>query len=165
MPAFRGVGFAAKLDSINRGGFVKALIRIFPLVLGALFLCVAIGVAKGGKAVVWPAGDVKWTDSPTMKGSAIAPLWGDPNKGAYGALKKVAAGTDLGWHTHTSEQRVISVSGTIDFTLEGQEMKSLTPGSYVFVPGGTKHKAVCQAGADCIWFEEQPGKTDWIPAK
>jgi len=144
---------------------MKTLIRVFPLVLAALFLCVAIGVAKGGKAVVWPAGDVKWTDSPTVKGASMAPLWGDPNKGAYGALKKVASGTDLGWHTHSSEQRVVAISGTFDFTVEGQESKELTSGSYVFVPGGVKHRAICKEGADCSWFEEQPGKMDFIPAK
>ena len=144
---------------------MKALIRVFPLVLAALFLCVAIGVAKGGKAVVWPTGDVKWTASPTVKGASMAPLWGDPNKGAYGALKKVAGGTDLGWHTHSSDQRVVAISGTFDFTIEGGEQKELTPGSYVFVPGGVKHLSKCRAGADCVWFEEQPGKMDMIPAK
>ena len=144
---------------------MKTLIRVFPLVLAALFLCVAIGVAKGGKAVVWPAGDVKWTASPTVKGASMAPLWGDPNKGAYGALKKVASGTDLGWHTHSSEQRVVAILGTFDFTVEGQESKELTSGSYVFVPGGVKHRAICKEGADCSWFEEQPGKMDFIPAK
>ena len=144
---------------------MKVLVRVFPLVLAALFLCVAIGVAKGGKAVVWPAGDVKWTDSTTVKGASIAPLWGDPTKGAYGALKKVAGGTDLGWHTHSSDQRVVAISGTFDFTVEGQEPKELTAGSYVFVPGGVKHLSKCRAGADCSWFEEQPGKMDMIPAK
>lgn len=144
---------------------MKALIRVFPLVLAALFLCVAIGVAKGGKPLVWPAGDIKWTDSPTVKGAAIAPLWGDPNKGAYGALKKVAGGTDLGWHTHSNQQRVVAISGTFEFTLEGQQSKELTAGSYVFVPGGVKHKSVCKDGAECSWFEEQPGKMDMIPAK
>jgi mannose-6-phosphate isomerase-like protein (cupin superfamily) len=143
---------------------MKALTRIFPLVLAALFLCVAIGVAKGGKAVVWRAGDVQWTDSPTVKGASMAPLWGDPSKGAYGALKKVPGGTDLGWHTHSSDQKVVAISGTFDFTLEGQESKELTAGSYVFVPGGMKHRSVCKEGADCTWFEEQPGKTDLVPA-
>jgi quercetin dioxygenase-like cupin family protein len=145
---------------------MKALIRVSPLVLAALFVAVTLGAGGGDKApVVWPSGDIKWTENPAMKGAWVAPLWGDPSKGAYGALKKVAAGTALGWHTHSSEQRVVAISGTIDFTLEGQESKSLASGSYAFVPGGVKHKAVCKEGADCIWFEEQPGKTDWIPAK
>lgn len=144
---------------------MKALIRVFPLVLAGLLFSVAIGVAKGGKAVVWQAGDVKWTANPAMKGLWIAPLWGDPSKGAYGALKKVAAGMDLGWHTHSSDQRVVAVAGTFDFQIEGESVKELASGSYAFTPANVKHTAKCRAGADCVYFEEQPGKSDYIPAK
>jgi mannose-6-phosphate isomerase-like protein (cupin superfamily) len=144
---------------------MKALIRVSPLVLAGVLLCVAAGLAEGGgKAVVWQAGDVKWTPSPAMKGLSIAPLWGDPSQGAYGALKKVAAGTEFGWHTHSSDQKVVAISGTFDFQLEGDTVKQLSAGSYLFVPGGVKHTAKCRAGADCVYFEEQPGKSDYIPA-
>jgi hypothetical protein len=144
---------------------MKALIRVSPLVLAGLLLCVAAGPAKGGgKAVVWQAGDVQWTPSPAMKGLSIAPLWGDPSKGAYGALKKVAAGTEFGWHTHSFDQKVVAISGTFDFQLEGDTVKQLSAGSYNFVPAGVKHTAKCQMGSDCMYFEEQPGMSDYKPA-
>jgi hypothetical protein len=144
---------------------MKALIRVFPLVLAGLLLCVAIGAAQGGgKAVVWQAGDVKWTPSPAMKGLSIAPLWGDPSKGAYGALKKVTAGTEFGWHTHSFDQRVVAISGSFDFQLEGDTVKHLSAGSYNFVPAGVKHTAKCLMGSDCMYFEEQPGMSDYKPA-
>jgi quercetin dioxygenase-like cupin family protein len=143
---------------------MKALIRISPLVLAGLLLCVAIGAAQSGeKAVVWQAGDVKWTPSPAMKGLSIAPLWGDPSKGAYGALKKVTAGTEFGWHTHSFDQKVVSISGTFDFQQEGDTVKHLGPGSYNFTPAGVKHTAKCQMGSDCMYFEEQPGMSDYKP--
>jgi uncharacterized cupin superfamily protein len=143
---------------------MKALIRVFPLILAGLLLCVAFSVAKGGKPVVWPAGDVNWTASPTVKGASMAPLWGDPSKEAYGALKKVAGGTDLGWHTHTNDQKVVAISGTFDFQVEGQDAKELAAGSYIFMPGGMKHTAKCREGSDCMYFEESAGKSDFIPA-
>lgn len=145
---------------------MKRLTRVIPLVL--IGLIAAFTLTAGGRdkaAKVWAAGEIKWTDVPALAGMAIAPLWGDPNKGAYGALKKVPGGTALGWHTHTNAQKVVSVSGTIEFTLDGGEMKELTAGSYVYLPAKMKHHTVCKAGADCIFFEEQPGKTDLIPAK
>lgn len=142
---------------------MKALTRVAPLVLIGLIAALTLSAGGGGKATVWPAGDVKWTENPAMKGAWIAPLWGDPSKGAYGALKKVAAGTEFGWHTHTADQKVVAVSGTFDFQLEGQDAKELVAGSYVFLPGGTKHKTACKAGADCVFFEEQPGKADLVP--
>jgi quercetin dioxygenase-like cupin family protein len=155
---------------------MKALIRVFPLFLAGLLFSVAAGVAKpgkpvatgaakGGKAVVMQQGDVQWTKSPTMKGLSVAPLWGDPSKGAYGALKKVAAGTDFGWHTHSFDQKVVGIAGAFDFQIEGDAPKDVGWGSYVFVPAGVKHTAKCRTGAECLYFEEQPGKSDYIPAK
>ncbi len=144
---------------------MKALIRVSPLVLAGLLVGAAIAAAEGGgKAVVWQAGDVRWTPSPAMKGLSVAPLWGDPSKGAYGALKKVTAGTEFGWHTHSSDQKVVGISGTFDFQLEGDTVKQVGPGSYLFVPAGVKHTAKCNMGSDCMYFEEQPGKSDYIPA-
>ena len=53
-------------------------------------------VAEAGKtAVVWPAADIKWTDSPAVKGAKVAVLWGDPKSGAYGMLKSLPAGSGL----------------------------------------------------------------------
>jgi len=144
---------------------MKALIRVAPLVLVGVFVALALGAGGGGKATVWPAGDVKWVDSPAIKGLSVAVLWGDPSKGPYGALKKVVAGTDFGWHTHSSDQKVVEVSGTFDFQFEGQDAKALTSGSYVFIPAAMKHTVKCRAGADCVWFEDGAGKSDFIPAK
>ena len=144
---------------------MKALIRVFPLVLAGLLFSVAAGVAKGDKPVVMQTGDLKWTKSTTMKGLSVAPLWGDPSKGAYGALKKVPAGTDFGWHTHSFDQKVVGIAGAFDFQIEGDAPKDLGWGSYVFVPAGVKHTSKCRNGAECLYFEEQPGKSDYIPAK
>lgn len=145
---------------------MKALARVTPLALIGLIAALTLSAAGGGKTpVVWGAGDIKWTSSPAMKGFSVATLWGDPSKGAYGALKKVAAGSDLGWHSHTGDQRVVGVAGVFDFQIEGQPAKELAAGSYVFTPGGVKHSAKCRAGADCVYFEEQSVKSDFIPAK
>lgn len=111
-------------------------------------------------AVVWPAAEIKWSDSAAMKGAKIAVLWGDPKTGAYGALKTLPGGAMLALHTHTHDQRVIGVSGTIVLALEGAAAKDLGPGSYAFIPGGAKHKADCKAGTDCVYFEEQQGASD-----
>ena len=144
---------------------MKSLIRFSSLVLIGMIAAVTLSAGGDKKAVVWPAGDVKWVESPAMKGLSIATLWGDPSKGAYGALKKVSGGTDFGWHTHASDQKVVAISGTFDFQLEGQAAKELSSGSYLFIPAGVKHAPKCRPGADCVWFEEATGKSDYIPAK
>lgn len=110
----------------------------------------------------WAAPDVKFVDT-EMKGIRIAVLWGDPKKGAYGALHTWAGGTDVGWHMHTNRVRVVVVSGTFLTGPEGQPPKELGPGSYIEDPGKIRHQSACKAGADCVIFIEQPGKFDFIP--
>ncbi len=137
-----------------------------PLLVLAI-LAVAIGAAVGpayGQAtktpVVWPAGDIKWTDNPAIKGAKIAVLWGDPKTSGYGALKKMTAGSGLALHTHSSDQKVLCLSGAIVLTFEGKPAQELANGSYAFIPAGAKHTADCKAGADCTYFEEQTGPSD-----
>jgi quercetin dioxygenase-like cupin family protein len=117
--------------------------------------------APAAKGTLWAASDLKWVDNPAIKGAQQAVLWGDPTKGAYGALKKVTDGTVLAMHSHTNLTRVVLVEGTITFTFEGSPAKELTPKSYVSVPGGVKHAATCKAGADCVYFETSPGAYDF----
>jgi quercetin dioxygenase-like cupin family protein len=135
----------------------------------AVAIAVAVSFLAGAalaaeKAAVWPASDVKWTDNPAMKGAKVAVLWGDPTKSAYGVLRKVPAGTKLGLHTHTQDQKVVTIAGTVEFNMEGEARKELGPGSYLFVPGGAAHDATCKAGADCVYFEEAAGAADFKPA-
>src|SRR4051812_8404198 len=107
--------------------------KIRSLILGAAALSLAaVGLShaaeKNEKAVVWAAGDLKWEDMAAIKGAKIAVLKGDPKTGAYEAMKKLPAATDLGEHTHTATQEVLVISGTIQLTVQGQAMKELGPG-------------------------------------
>ncbi len=111
-------------------------------------------------AVVWPAEDIKWSDSPAVAGAKTAILWGDPKTGAYGALRRIPAGSGLPPHTHTHDQRVVTVAGIMALSVGGGAAKELKSGSYAFVPGGVVHAVDCLAGADCTYFEEQSGASD-----
>jgi quercetin dioxygenase-like cupin family protein len=117
------------------------------------------------KAVVTAASEQKWVDNPAVKGAKQAVLWGDPAKGAYGTLKSMPGGTMLGLHTHTHAQRVVVVSGTIEFNMEGEAKKELGAGSYVSIPAAAAHDATCKTGADCVYFEEGTGAADFKPKK
>lgn len=140
-------------------------------VLAAVGVCVvglaaAQVLAEAGKtAVVWPAADIKWTDNPAIKGAKGAVLWGDPKAGGYGMLKSLPAGSSLAMHTHSQDQKVICISGTITLAIDGMTAKDLGAGSYTFIPGSMKHKADCKAGADCVYFEEAAGAFDITFAK
>ena len=146
-----------------------------------LCLCVSIAVGAGSvlsaqagkapakkapaaKGTLWSASELKWVDNPAIKGAQQAVLWGDPAKGAYGALKKVPGGTVLPMHSHTNLTRVVMVAGTISFNFEGSPAKDMGPQSYTSIPGGAPHTATCKAGADCVYFETSIGAYDMTPA-
>lgn len=122
----------------------------------------AMGAAKtpvmsAAKEVVWPADQLQF--KPVQPGITKAVLWGDPTKGAYGALTRFAAGTKVPLHTHSHDIKVVVISGTFVYGTTGGEQR-LGPGSYLFEPGGKKHTSGAEAGADCLFFEESPGKWD-----
>ena len=125
----------------------------------------AKSAAKVQAGVLWPAGDIKWTDNPNVKGVQQAVLWGDPKTGAYGALKKMPGGTDLGLHSHSHEQKVVVVSGEISFNFDGEAPKVMSAGSYAQIPAGKKHAASCKASAGCEYFELGSGVYDMKPAE
>jgi quercetin dioxygenase-like cupin family protein len=140
--------------------FTGALILACLGVCGALLAGEKKMAGKMKEAKLWAAGDLKWVDDPEMAGVSTAVLWGDPKTGPYGALEKWAAGTSAALHWHTADIKAVMISGTFLLTLEGQPGKEMPSGSYVFIPGGTRHTTVCKAGADCVFFAEQPGAGD-----
>ena len=124
-----------------------------------------VGVASAQTtAVVWPSAAIKWTDNAAVQGAKSATLWGDPAKGAYGALKQVPAGTVLAAHTHKNDSHVVVVKGTVTLDVEGKKTP-LGPGSYTMIPGGVPHTAACGAAAACEYFEHMAGAFDSSPAK
>ena len=145
---------------------MKTTARWTALVLAGVFVAVALGAAGGAKkAVARAANDLEWVENPANKAISTATLWGDPAKGAYRVIRKVAPGTDLGWHTHSADEKVVIISGSFDFQLAGEDPMVLTAGSYAYIPANVNHMAKCREGAECMFFEEGPAKSTFKPAK
>jgi len=138
-------------------GLVLAVIAI---AAGTITLVRAQSAKAPAQGTLWAASDLKWIDNPSIKGAQQAVLWGDPAKGAYGALKKVSAGTVLPMHTHTNTTRFVVVAGTISFNFAGSPAKEMGPQSYGSIPGHIPHTATCRAGADCVYVETSTGAYD-----
>jgi quercetin dioxygenase-like cupin family protein len=147
------------------------VIRSLTVAAGAVGLAASVALAyehkrpPDAKGTVITAASLKWVDNPALKGAQIAVLAGDPQTGAYSALKKLAAGTNMGKHTHTFEQKTVMVSGTIILQTGSDPAQEMTPGSYLVMPAGVVHSASCKAGADCVYYEEQPGPADFQPVE
>jgi beta-alanine degradation protein BauB len=111
--------------------------------------------------VIWPAGDLKWTDMaggpPGVKQVA---LWGDPTKGAFGAIFRFPPGFTTPLHTHSYEERVVTVSGTFIHGPEGKPEVRLPAGSYLLEPANYRHTTACDKASECVFFIESNGKFD-----
>ena len=136
-------------------------------VLGVLIVVglAALAATAATEPVIKSGADLKWVTVPLVRGAQSAVLWGDPKTTAYGAFKKIPGGGNLAMHTHSNDQKTILITGTIVLEIQGQPAKELTAPSYAFIPAGMPHKANCKAGADCLYFEEQPGPSDMKPVK
>lgn len=123
--------------------------------------------ANAATPVFIPASDLKWTDlDPTgAPGVKVVDLWGDHQKGAFGALLKLPAGFKVPLHTHTYAMKVVFLSGTYIQAPEGKPEVRLEPGSYMMQPGGNyRHITSCDAASDCVFFVESEGPFDLKPA-
>ena len=119
----------------------------------------------GGKAVLIPAGEMKWSVPPNSPpGVQVAALSGDPAKGAFTALHKFVAGFAVPLHFHSAGYRGVVVSGTFLQTVEGEGEKSLTAGSYFSYTGKMKHVTKCAAGAECVVLIDSGGAWDVVLA-
>jgi len=113
-----------------------------------------------------PASDLKWTDlDPTgAPGVKVADLWGDHQKGKFGALIKLPAGFKTPLHTHSYAMKVVFLSGTYIQAPEGKPEVRLGPGSYMMQPGGNyRHITSCDAASDCLFYVESDGPFDLKP--
>lgn len=113
-----------------------------------------------------PAADLKWIDlDPTgAPGVKVADLWGNHQKGEFGALFRLPAGFTAPLHTHTHEMKVVMVSGTYIQIPDGKPEVRLGPGSYMMQPGGNyRHTTICDKSSDCVFFVESKGAFDLQP--
>jgi hypothetical protein len=124
--------------------------------------------AKAAKPAwkVWAAPEIKFADVEGMKGVQVAPLWGDMKKGPWGSQFKWVPGFLSPWHSHSHPVRVVVTQGTFTIEPEGQPLKELGPGSYLYDPGKSKHRSGCKAGGPDCWISlQQNGPWDVIPAE
>ena len=117
---------------------------------------------KAGTAVLLPAGDIKWTDVPDFPGVQMAVLEGDPSKGAGHFLIKLKDGFVAPLHHHSSDHFATVLSGTMSFTVDGQETL-LPAGSFFVFKGKKEHITKCVPGADCVLSVDVRGKWDVVP--
>ncbi len=94
-----------------------------------------------------------------------AQAYGDRNSGAHGSFVKLPAGFTSPPHTHTEDYYATVISGVIASGLEGEADIPLAPGSYWFQKGKQRHVTKCLSANECVFFQSQAGKADFLISK
>lgn len=113
-----------------------------------LFLVLAsfAAMAQDQASVVAPQ-DQKFMNFPGLPACVKgAVLHGDPmgDKGAVLLLKSSGA-CKIPWHWHTSTEQLGFLSGSGKLEMKGGEAKTLSPGTYVYLPSKHQHQFTCPA--------------------
>ena len=133
----------------------KAVVVAFALVIVAGLFTIAsrAGAAekgkKGGSAMLIPADDVKWIDAPQFPGVKMAVVQGDASKGPHHAFVKLPAGFSAPLHHHSADHYATVLSGTVVFTVDGQDHR-LPAGSYFSFTGKKTQVTPCEVGSVCV---------------
>jgi quercetin dioxygenase-like cupin family protein len=138
-------------------------------VAAALAVTCAIGFAQGEqrqpekKPLIFVAAD-KASFKDEGSGVSKAVIWGDGDKGPYGAFTKFVPGFDAGMHRHTNDVWIVVLKGAYVYKDEAGE-KRVGPGDFIRIPGRHKHWSGGDAKEGALFYEESSDKFDLVPAK
>jgi quercetin dioxygenase-like cupin family protein len=117
---------------------------------------------KNKPVVFANADEAKYNE--VVPGVSRAVLWGNADKGPYGAYTKFKPGMDVGIHTHTNDVWLVVLKGAYLYKDDAGE-KRVGVGNFIRIPGKHKHWSGGDAKEGALFYEESSGKFDLIPAK
>ncbi len=115
----------------------------------------SVGSLQAGEpAVSYTHNDaaLQWGPCPAFipEGCQIAVLHGDPAQKNADIFFKVPGNFAIPHHRHTSPERMVLVSGTLEVTYDNQKTEILHPGTYAYGPAEHPHTAFCRDGDPCV---------------
>lgn len=114
------------------------------------------------KAEALPADQCTYVE--VIPGVERAVLWGDPDRGAYGAFTRMKPGFTKERHTHSSDIRMIVLRGAYIYGGDAGEVR-VGKDSYFLLPANTPHTTAADEKEGALFYEESPGKFDLNPSK
>ena len=136
-------------------------------VVAALVMAWALGRVQGqqmSKALFVESAKASYSVMGQNPDVSTAAIWGDANSGAHATFSKFKPGYDAGMHTHTNDVWIVVIKGAYLYKDEDGE-KRVGPGDFIRVPGGHRHWSGGDKKQGALFYEEGPGKFDFIPAK
>ena len=96
-----------------------------------------------------------------IPGVSRAVLWGNPDRGAYGAFTKFVPGLDAGTHMHTHDVWIVVLQGAYLYRDAAGERR-VGAREFLRIPGGLKHWSGGDSNDGALFYEESSGKFDLL---
>ena len=77
---------------------------------------------------------------------------GNPTKGSSTSILKAPPGCVVPWHSHTAEEQLIVVTGSVITEMKGQPPTRLSGGGFAVMASHVAHKFSCQGPDMCVMF-------------
>lgn len=100
-----------------------------------------------------------------VPGVKKALLWGDENKGPYGAYTRFDPGLANPLHMHSSEIHIVVLRGAYVYKPQNGKEQRVTAGSFISIPAGDVHASGGDAKEGALFYEESQGAFDLRPVE
>jgi len=139
-----------------------------PLILALVLLtCGYVNAGENPLVISHTDKSLQWGPCPDFipKGCEIAVLQGEPTNNNLDIYFKVPGDFEIPHHLHTSQERMVLVSGTLDVKYDNHEKATIKSGEYAYGPAKLPHSAYCHVGEACVLYIGFVEPLDAIPIK
>jgi quercetin dioxygenase-like cupin family protein len=140
--------------------------RLNPLLI-ALVLVAGFALAQQAaqQPVIANPEEAKLVSSPSLPDCySYALERGDPRGSSSVALGKLTAGCTVPWHYHSANEQVVIVNGAAQLQAKGEPAKTLTAGTYFYMPAHHQHQFSCQNGCEYQRWVDGPVDIHYVDA-
>jgi quercetin dioxygenase-like cupin family protein len=135
------------------------------------FMSIAIGSSgqaatadSSGGVIFSPALSTKFVNVPFLpKCMAISIKQGNPMKGPFVTLARIATGCVIPWHWHTADVQLFFVSGTGTHELQaGHVVAPVRAGDFFYLPARSIHTFRCTSTCLVYNLSDRPDIIQWV---
>jgi quercetin dioxygenase-like cupin family protein len=85
---------------------------------------------------------------------------GDLHTSPSTLILKAPPGCVMPWHSHTAEEQLIVVRGTVLAEMTGRPLTKLAPGGFAVMGSHMAHQFTCKGNSPCVMFVTFDGAYD-----